>query len=367
MPAHAWKPVEHASWMIGTQCHGNHSTGSVLAVTFNGRSGLNDRQFTFQRLGNIAGALGARIALPRPCKTLVPSHNHGVLMSCDVLWSRYLDVVFLDGTDALVDLHMPGLQQQLDRQYWDKVLHSLDAAHTSQFIDRTQGTVARRYDLAIHARHPFVWHVNDVDLEELAKLAESRNVSMRYKTRRLCSYVTQRPSVTVRTLAAAFASKHHLRTHHYVSMHIRRKDAAAVCDSNPRAAARYVRCSAMALANSSSFPSAMPRSLRVPLLIFTDETNKTYLSALTSALEAVASSLHPSLHPSLKLSPVVMAETWMAKVAANLGLPDDNYLRFAAGRMVKEAGLQLLEMNRHHCGKCGLFSRPEFRSDFHPF
>jgi len=351
-----WQPADPRKW-TGLRCHRDHRGGSLLELKFRGGSGLNDRQYSFQALGNIAGSLGARLVLDRPCRGLGLGHNNNISLSCDVQWGLYFRLAFLDdGTDALVDKHV------LDHGSRSSVAR----------IDGTHGSITEQYDNARRASRSFRWHIHDEDLPQLFAAAASRNVSVMYKHRhKLCSYVVQTSSTSVRQISGEVARRLHLRHSHYVSLHIRRGDALVdhsrpMCDSRPDAVAAYVRCSAIALHN-------LTHKRRLPLLVFTDERSPGYITLLLGALNATQSQSSRSGSStnaaSLVFAPIVHAEKHIAR-ALNIGPPEqlqDNYLAFAAGRELKDAGLQLLEMNRARCARCGFFSQPELRSDFRPF
>ena len=64
---------------------------------------------------------------------------------------------------------------------------------------------------------------------------------------------------------------------------------------------------------------------------------------------------------------VVAADRPLAEIAARTGLPDDNFVVFAAVRLLMDASLALLQMNREHCGICGHFAPVGYRTYFSPF
>ena len=97
----------------------------------------------------------------------------------------------------------------------------------------------------------------------------------------------------------------------------------------------------------------------MPLLIFTDDRNSTYLENLRFALD------HDqiSMNKAARYRPIVFGDASLKTLAEQLmGLGSDNFAIFCAARELMERSREYLEMKApNHCGRC------EWRGKVYPY
>ena len=338
--------------MLGTQCKRSRGSSSLLDLRITKPAGLDHWQFSFQVMGNIAASVGARLAVTQPCDVLSPAHNHNVALSCAKPWSTYFNFSFLDSGDVLVPQvetwlksHQPGV--------YHKIIEGSD----------TGESLLRQYEHLRSMTRPFVWRLTHLHMLKLRDafqgVAARWNVSVGYKYRHLCSYVLQTASREVVALAESFLAEQRLRRGEFVTLHLRRGDVLSTCDSSPSAVVAYVQCSYWAIPEVAA-------GHQVPLVVFSDETDRNYTRALLHALAPIGVTSTGSSTPSAAayqrgFSRFVFAEVPLAKLAKRAGRGSDNFFVYAAVREVISAASAGLQMNRESCGLCGVNATAMFR------
>jgi len=301
---------------------------SIVEVTATDMAGLNDRRNFLQQMGNIAGSLGARLSVPRPCRVLQPAHNSGMPLNCSIGWWRYVHLTFLDDGSRVI--HDPEKRK----------LHAIQG-----------GSVVQQFQRAARLSRPFVWsrafYYDDISALH-AYLAQLRNRSgiprLNHRAEG-CTYVAQRTSKTVEELRGRFLRALKLTPRLYVTLHLRRGDATSLpgrfCDTEVPKVVSYVVCS------SSTNP--LHENAALPLLIFTDERDPGYVEALTTALRALTT---PG--GDRRFSQVFRADSVLEQLASESGMAHDNFLVFAASVAVQELGGAYMQM-RHKSAGCDCY------------
>ena len=163
----------------------------------------------------------------------------------------------------------------------------------------------------------------------------------RFETAGHCHSVSFTFSPAVLALRAAFLARLGLTNRSFVTLHVRRTDAASLCNTSVDDVARYVACSQRTSAAAQA----------APLVLFTDELSPHYLYGLLTRLATEANGGR---------GPVYHGDALLHRLAAGGGdggdNGGDNYFIYAATSAIKESAAGWLtrrhEMRHGNCNRC---------------
>ena len=252
-------------------------------------AGIRDRLIVLESLAKLAVSVCALLSMERPCKLLKRGHNRGMNVSCDWGWDRYARV------------HYKGMD----------VLSSTSPAATKEMpLALTGSNVVDSYDRAHACGHAesctFVWTFPYFHTTAFDQLRTPARVELV-----LARHISDEADSVQQELAVKA----------YNTLHVRRRDTTAECDTSITRVIDYVNC---------SFTG------RGPLLLYTDERSRDYLQPLMQGLR-----LLPSVAAVHHLDPLLTKR-----------FPSDNYASFLAEMVLARRAVQSLELRRSNCEKC---------------
>lgn len=330
----------------------------VVAAGSQGIAGLGDRANILEGYGNLAASLCLPLVYEdRLCDLLAPWHNHGVVLGCKVEWKRYfastLSPWFIPQSHGQSAPWVARTGLRLSTAFANlghaTVLSTTgNATNVVQTFVRARTLLARgqrvvwRMEARYHGhrmRHAWdVARLSRADLPPPPRLPFGDGHIATNASEAVCAYVQIGPSRTVaemmrRSLTAMKVEG--LNT--TASLHVRRGDVIARCNTSLVAVLRYVRC---------SVPDVDVAQLRT-LLLFTDETQPHYLQALLARLE--------ELWPHVR---VHHADVALRRAALPRPHATDNYMVYAAGSAIMAHVAVPLAMTHNRCAggsvPCGL-------------
>lgn len=391
---------------------------NVLAISHAtlGRAGLSDRYSMLRILANLAGALCARLHVGRPCNLLSSKHNYGEQqLDCAIPWSRYFDVVWVDKADGPVLIEHERISSQVERTNGSTVQLIDTKGSTSDRQLAAQYLTALRIRGSNHQRFRWTWDVkNGLPLAALRSSLINRLVlsdllgdellpnlwgEAKSKTDKrghtswslyvhnesyasqACVYARQPVSVAIQQLAGRFMLDHRLEPRTFLSVHLRRGDATVQCDSSVARVVAWLKCSPFwqdPIPNASRHGRIPPSPLT--LLLFTDETDASYLGDMTRALQGLqvldrgagvsarsGGSIHTIKHGGKQLARgtqprsssrpafarVIHVDPLLRQLSAERGVQDDNYFVYLLGLTVQANALAGFERRRTiNCEAC---------------
>ena len=238
-------------------------------------AGILDRWNVMNFIAAAADASCAQISLGSPGRLLRASHNKG-RKPC--AWSEYFQFKeFADGFPVRV----PGgrvkpvgkvFSPKHTASRWRTQSRHVARAHKvgqtftwivdgCKFWNLMAGNVKMDHEDVFHLEHVFKGRtVNSLQGQYVHWSLKAKNVALRLK------------------------SIHGLKEGEYIALHVRRTDTAKMCDTTVSTVEAYARCKlgtikqAMDTGNRTKVPTST-------LIVFTDETESEYLSALQRALQ----------------------------------------------------------------------------------
>ena len=294
---------------------------NVLSITHAtlGRAGLSDRHTILVALSNLAGSLCAQLFVGRPCDLLSPKHNGAQILDCRVPWSRYFNISWVDDRTVASDARPvlgDGVWQRRNRSVIR--LNTSGAAHYTVLATQYLQAVKLRNDQ--QTRFAWMWDIRDgpplpalrhalvtrlvvADLLGGQLLPNLWGEAKRKRTGKwalyvdneshashACVYARLPVSATVQLMARRFMATHRLEPRTFLSVHLRRGDASDQCDSSIGHVIRWLQCSPFwsgpAESSRAKLASKLTRA-HPELLLFTDETDPSYLRSLARELQGM--------------------------------------------------------------------------------
>ena len=320
-----------------------------------GSPGLGDLSYRFEAESNLAASLCAQFVPPMPSEAFGREHNSGLGVPSDVTWSRYvrflphehtasvLGDVFYDTfgewrrsqtEDAPLKLHSTSVNDVL--KHWEQANAAVDAG---QRFEWELGKLNYwDWSTPLQKRIVEVTGNPPPKIEFYEKLAIGNLSSY-------CDYGEIHVSRSVkglvhrfqRTLALTHGDDLHIAD--LITLHVRRGDTVASCNSSVAAVLQFVGCSTPAL---DAFEAAQPSGslAGTRLVFFTDETDPTYLRELSDALAAVPRFAEASVNVTHG-DPIVAEWAHTVPDGKGGGLPDNNEVYAAAANIMSRSGLAL--------------------------
>ena len=337
------------------------------------QAGLADRSFVLRGVANLAASLCAQLIAPTPVQILdTHKHNGKRSLEPDTSWSRYFSMTSWDGVDVLSERwNASSAQARLANASWRRSVLELHA-NSVQDVVVQYGRVAR----ATAAGEPFVWTIGgatnywDFRLplsNEMWRLhSKDRAVSGHFHVATapphlsgdcdhgaMCvangnsttcgDYVSIAASLEVQR--AAWSAFQRLAPEargagDVATLHVRRGDTIKKCNTSVPAVLEYLRCAR--LDSSSRAVDSQPFVRMRRMLLFTDETDASYVSTLLAAIESEFGSQQLS---------VSHADPVVREAGAHA---DDNFFTFAvAAHLIQTSGMQFgvhrCNGNQHIC------------------
>lgn len=270
------------------------------------RYGLEDRVSLLDSLSRVAAALCACVDIAPPADHLTAKHNRGVAISRNIGWSYFFNITFsADGTPALCSDRVATTSAKSPDD-----LSSGKNATVMRFTPAFQRpwTLHTGFSAAVEracAGASVVWSTR---MNSASGLREGVD---RLATPQLKTGMRLQSSTVTLGLVKAFTQRAQLDSGFY-HVHLRRTDRSQYCDSSPERVERVIKCkfgnltaissrgepraakSAHQAADHDADHAAEPASAQpssrtthvaeLPLVVFTDDRNNTYLSRLERAL-----------------------------------------------------------------------------------
>jgi len=290
------------------------------------QAGLLDRLSVLMGVACLASTLCARVVVGSPCSMLNATANDGVPLDCEVGWSRYAAIGTADG--------MPLLLDGIGRDSSSSSATRVPIAYDRRMIEEHRQALA-----AAKAGKPFVWPLSwhDDVVGHGAFPVWSDDVTTVSK---LMSNLTARAPVATygdgltRQLRDSLLNAHGLSEGGYYTLHVRRGDALAECDTSTPTVLAYVECQ---LRNEGAFSSDKP------MLVFTDELDQGYLRSLLDGVSHLFGGARTVLHGDALLRQLYSAA--LPSAAA------DNFVVFNAAVWLMETSASALEIrDKTHSG-----------------
>lgn len=343
-----------------SRCTGPYDSVVVLrAPSRRTQAGLGDRSFVLRGVANLASSLCAQLIAPSPIEILdTKKHNHNHSLDVNTSWSRYFSMTSWDGVDYLTERwNVSSAQARLTNSSWRRGVLELHANSVEDVVAQ-YGKVAR----ATAAGEPFVWNIGGatsywefrLPLEgEVRRLRDKERdhghfhvttaaphlsgdcdhgqVCVQGGATTTCGdYVSIAASLEVRHAASSALRRlapEASGAGAVATLHVRRGDTIETCNTSVSAVLEYLRCAKL---DSSTRAVASPTFLKTrQLLLFTDETDATYISSLAAAIEAEFASQQ------LKVS---HADPAVSESGAHA---TDNFFTFAVvAHLIQTSGMQ---------------------------
>ena len=352
--------------------------------------GISDHFDVAARLARLAVSLCARLVPERPlCETLLEKHNRGRPIDCKTQLAHYINLTRRDGGGQM-------LAQRTQRIAADVVRIWSSRSPRSEY---EQALNATRHGLAFHwqFRHAVPARFDDWErrnpgvFRHLGPMnAGPRQAGLSDTVgRRVCDSVATAPSADVIEASQSLMARVGLKERTYATVHIRRQDAAAWggfdggflydCNTSVPAVASFVACSLGPLLDPGSTPTLPaadqdnphPAGVRpkrgevlwtpekreeaMPIVFFTDATDKTYLQELHAALVTIGNATRRVVHGDAAIEAQVKRDLHAA------GVPDDehpydNFFTYAVGMHVQSLAKRSLQVHFSSgsaCTRCG--------------
>jgi len=306
---------QHASPISASSCA---SYPNLLRVRGGLISGLADRLSQLSSFSVIAETLCARF-VPEflPCENLFKTLTGNKELSRDITWEHYVNFTATDGKKLLVlPPHKDSVTRESIEPRWLRSRHNPDFAPA--FAMQFYAAKA-----LLSSGTPFEWTL-DTDWHDIPHAFEPFRAI--FANKRL------QPSGDVLDAARRLQSKAGLQKGKYVALHVRRGDAKGACDTSPEKVASFVVCSV------KQDPKQFLQRDDVPILWFTDETDKAYLADLQAKLKQAFGGRRSVIHGDQALSE---------------SSPDiDSPLIYATSLLLRTDAAAQMRMDRQHCSDC---------------
>jgi hypothetical protein len=311
---------QHALPISGSSCA---SYPNVLRVRGGFISGLSDRLTQLSSFSQIAQTLCARFVPEfRPCENLLKTLTGNKELPRDITWEHYVNFTTADGTKLLV---LPPYRDSVTRESIEpRWLSSRTTPHFEEGFAK-QFYAAKALG---SSGTPFEWTL-EMDWHEIPSPFSAMLFS---PSGALFANKRLQPSGDVLDAARRLQSKAGLQKGKYVALHVRRGDAKGACDTSPEKVASFVVCSV------KQDPKQFLQRDDVPILLFTDETDKAYLADLQANLKQAFGGRRSVIHGDQALSE---------------SSPDiDAPLIYATSLLLRVDAAAQMRMDRQHCNAC---------------
>lgn len=332
-----------------------------LPPTHRTQAGLADRSFVLRGVANLAASLCAQLIAPTPVQILdTHKHNDKVRLKKGTGWARYFSMTSWDGVDVLSERwNTSSALARLANASWRSSVLDLHA-------DSVQDVVAQygRVAHATAAGEPFVWTIGGVtnywdwrtpletEIRRLHNKGRADDGSFHVATdaphlsgdcdhgafcvgdgagRSSCGdYVAIEASFEVKRAASSALQRlapEASNAGKVATLHVRRGDTIKKCNTSVPAVLEYLRCARFDWHTRAVDSQHFLKIRR--LLLFTDETDTTYISTLLAAIESEFASQQ------LKVS---HADPALSEAGTHA---TDNFFTFAtAAHLIQTSGMQ---------------------------
>lgn len=311
-------------------------------------AGVLDRLLNLRMWSQLAASLCARLVLPPACKMLSKSLV-GHPLPDDLPWSHFVTVKLKsDGSDILNppdDVGMSG----------NSSTRAVISENQGEVNEATaMGTPKQRLDTLVYDEGPFkrakaayLLGAKYAQAEQKVDDGEAFQwdlyedwlfmdwVGMLPKIGH-CPLVSMEPSPSIVTAAQRFFYALQVQPGSYVTLHIRRRDAALACDTSIPKVVDYVKCSLDQVGWLNRTDQ--------PLIVFTDEQDPTYLDDLLNALYKTFNSQRS----------VFLGDSAIHSVSCY----HDGPFVFATSLYIRHQAAAEMFMDRTQCQACGLCRAP---------
>jgi len=307
--------------------------------------GLLDRLTNLRIWSQVAASLCARLEVPEPCKMLSQSLVGKEPLPADLAWSHYIEMRvsgdnsslfalpdnatanFTNGTRVIIHEKVDEINKAMAGKTPMERLTILNYAEGGDFRRQAAETLRNKYADALRSLalgKAFHWNLHEdwLIFDWMILLPAIKH----------CPLVSMAPAQSLKDTTAAFYEKTGVEKGRYLSLHVRRGDAIAACDTHPSKVVDYVSCSLK--------QEGWMHRHNQSLVIFTDEQDGPYKAQLLSKLKLALGSNRTVLFG----DPVIH----------DLAKDKDGPFKFATTLMLRHQAEAELFMDRTQCLPCGV-------------
>ena len=290
-------------------------------------AGLLDRLSVLMGVACLASSLCARVVPAGPSQmldTIFEPNEHPLDSSWT--WDRYVGIHTQDGLPLLLDSEPSAERVEIARNA------RMDVEHR-QALELANAGKPFLWRLAWHNNEPENGHIQKWPVQSGLNFDLNRSLSLSTGGFGPRSPVASYGAGATKDLVDAFIAAHNVTSHH--TLHVRRGDSLAECESSIPTVVRYTSCM---LENEGSLNGTSD------LILLTDEKDPEYLSGVLAALTDLFEGRRRVLH----------ADAELEKLYREGNDVVDNFALFNAALMLQETAVGALEIRNKLHGTVGI-------------